>query len=83
MQFGTSYWFLSDTDYQSLVIACQAANAPYAMAAFGTAHQVTSGSYAGWYFDVGEIDTDEMEWLEQYESFGMRTVNLSIQAGWN
>ena len=83
MEYGVSYWFLSAGDYQDLVIACQAANAPYALSAFGTAHEVTSGSFAGWYFDIGEIDPDEMEWLdEQFDSFDLRTVNLSIQAGW-
>jgi hypothetical protein len=81
MDYGVQYWYLSDDDYQSLEATLVGSG--YTLASFGTAHEVTSGSFAGWYFDMGEIDTEEMDWLsEHFESFDLRTVNLSVQAGW-
>lgn len=83
MNNGTQYWFLSEGDYANL--ATELAAAGYdGLFDFGTPHHVESGSYKGWYFDLGEIDNDEMEWLyETFTSFDLRVVNLSVQAGWN
>ncbi len=84
MNYGTEYWFLTESDYADLVNACQAAGATYALTAFGTAHHVSEGDYKGYYFDMDEIDTEEMEWLgETFMSFDLRVVNLSVQAGWS
>ena len=83
MDYGLQYWYLSENDYDALLIALQGAGVTYVLDDFGTAHHVESGSYKGWYFDPEYIDDEEMEWLaENFTSFDLRTVNLSTQAGW-
>lgn len=83
MDFGVQYWYLNETDYANLATACQQAG--YQLTDFGQVHHhVENGSYKGWYFDFTEIDSDEMEWLtDTFESFDLRTVNLSTQAGFD
>ena len=79
MNYDTEYWFLSEEDYANLT--SEAALAGYDLSDFGQAYHTTREGYAGWYFDFGEIDPEEMEWMEAtFPSFDLRVVNLSVQA---
>lgn len=82
MNNGTLYWFLSEDDYDAL--SGLLSGSGFTLDDFPVAHHETSGSYKGYYFDLDQIDTDEMEWLtENCASFDQRVVNLSVQAGWS
>ena len=75
--FFDQYWFLSESDYT--VMEAALAGSGYTLDSFHFMH-VDSGPFKGWYAAPVEIDTEEMEWLEQFESFDMRTVTLSVQS---
>ncbi len=77
MDYGTSYYYLSNSDYTEMLNKL----ADFGFDLDSDFVQVTSGPYAGWYASPDAIDVDEMEWLTRYfTSFDLRTVNLSTQA---